>query len=237
MGAAIAALLVGAAAFADQRFPGALPPELDFSVTVQIATFAGLTLVFAVAMRLGRRRAAAMIAKASESPAAPAQPAAAAATAPVTAPPATAPATPMPQPVAPMFASLAPTLAPDQRSPQPPATSVAAQPARPLARPVARPAGNQPMRVTGPTAVTQQPSPPPTPRPARPAAPQPAPPSPEAQALVGKEYTLWKPIAGGKGVLRIAGVDWALKGADVPAGTRVRVVGAEGQTLKVEATS
>ncbi len=276
MGAAIAALLVGAAALADQQFPGALPPEFKFGIVAQAATFLVLTFVFAVAMRLGRHRAAAMIAKASEKPAAPAQPAEPAEPAAPAAPMAVTPLVPTP-----------PTAAP--RSPQPPAQPLVSPPPplpgapaaslRPAtARPIARPAGNQPMRVTGPTAVSQQPTPPPSaPRPVRPpprppapvaqpAAPPPAPPpkpvapaakprtppTPPAAAaappppakpgvnpkdFVGKEYTLWKPVAGGKGTLRIAGNDWVLNGPDVAAGSRVRVVGVEGQTLRVEAAS
>jgi membrane protein implicated in regulation of membrane protease activity len=265
MGAAIAAALVGAAAFADQRFPDALPPEFDFDIMTQVATFAVLTLVFAIAMRLGRRRAAAMIAQASEKPAAPAQPA----------PP--QPAAPMPQAVAPMVPA-APVAAPTpptpaKLSPQPPGRPLVGPPpsppaspapVRPGARPIARPAGNQPMRVSGPTAVTTPPAPAPRPtpppRPPRPAqAAPPPPPAPAAkpapapapapkaapaappakpavnpQDFVGKEYTLWKPIAAGKGTLRISGVDWSLAGPDVAAGSRVRVVGVEGQTLRIE---
>jgi membrane protein implicated in regulation of membrane protease activity len=271
MGAAIAAALVGAAAFADQRFPGALPPEFDFDIVTQLATFAVLTVVFGVAMRLGRRRAAAMIAQASEKPVAPAPPAA------------PQPVAPMPQTVTPMVptppaaAPIPP--APAKLSPQPPgrplvgpppvAPGAPPKPLRPAtaARPIARPAGNQPMRVSGPTAVTTPPAPaarpsPPPPRPTRPAqaapppppapvakpAPPPAakapaaatPPTPPAkpgvnpQDFVGKEYTLWKPVAGGKGTLRISGVDWSLTGPDVTAGSRVRVVGVEGQTLRIE---
>ncbi|MBM3507875.1 MAG: hypothetical protein FJX64_09220, partial [Alphaproteobacteria bacterium] len=132
-------------------------------------------------------------------------------------------------------------------------------PPPPVVRPIARPAGNQPMRVSGPTAVASPPpaalrpapprpkaapqrpasatsaarpaSPPAPPRkPAAPAAQPPAPAKPgvNPQDYVGKEYTLWKPIAGGRGSLRIGGVDWSLVGSDVPAGTRVRVVGVDG---------
>ena len=72
------------------------------------------------------------------------------------------------------------------------------------------------MRVTGPTARTTPPSP-----------------AANAQELVGREYTLWKPLAAGQGILRIAGVDWALTGPDVAPGARVRVTAVEGTILRV----
>ncbi len=98
-----------------------------------------------------------------------------------------------------------------------------------------------PMRVSGPTATT---TPPPAvkPPPAAPAAAAKAPAPPAAaaarpgsnpQELVGREYTLWKPLAAGKGTLRVGGIDWALSGPDVPAGARVRVTGVQGSTLTV----
>ena len=260
MGAAIAALLVGAAALADQQFPGALPPEFNFGVVAQAATFVVLTFVFAVAMRVGRRRAAAMIAQASENPGAPGQPAAPMPVAPlVPTPPVAAPQPPAPAKMSPQPPPQ-PLVSPPPRAPGAPPASL--RPA--TARPLARPAGNQPMRVSGPTAVAQPPAPPPTPRPERqpPRPPQPVaqpaarpapqprtppalPPAPAVQAkpavnpkdFVGKEYTLWKPIAGGQGTLRIAGTDWVLKGSDVAAGSRVRVVGVDGEALRVEPAS
>ena len=55
--------------------------------------------------------------------------------------------------------------------------------------------------------------------------------------LVGKEYTLWKPIVGGKGTLRIAGTDWQLAGPDIAAGARIRVTAVEGNILRVTQAS
>jgi len=92
MGGAIAAILVGAASFAAQRFPDALPPDLGFGLGTQVVTFAVLMAVFSTAMRIGRRRAAAMVDRAAATPAPPAAAAAPAA------PPGPAPAPVVPPP-------------------------------------------------------------------------------------------------------------------------------------------
>ena len=63
MGGAIAAILIGAATFAAQKFPDALPPNLGFGLGTQVVTFLVLMAVFAAAMRIGRRKAAAMVAR------------------------------------------------------------------------------------------------------------------------------------------------------------------------------
>lgn len=93
------------------------------------------------------------------------------------------------------------------------------------------------MRVAGPTATTTPApavKPPQPPAPSAAAAPKPG---SNPQELVGREYTLWKPLVGGKGTLRVAGIDWALTGPDVPAGARVRVVAVQGSTLTVTLAS
>src|SRR5690349_19919437 len=68
MAAAMAAFLTGAAAFAVQQFPDTLPDTLRFDLPIQLAAFVVLTVLFALAMRIGRRRAAAMIAQAAAGP-------------------------------------------------------------------------------------------------------------------------------------------------------------------------
>jgi inner membrane protein len=56
-----------------------------------------------------------------------------------------------------------------------------------------------------------------------------------AEALVGRIFTLEKPIVDGSGTVPIGDTVWRITGADVPAGSRVKVVGVEGTALKVEA--
>jgi membrane protein implicated in regulation of membrane protease activity len=55
-----------------------------------------------------------------------------------------------------------------------------------------------------------------------------------AEALVGRIFTLEKPIVDGAGTVRIDDSVWRITGRDVPAGRRVRVVGVEGTALHVE---
>ena len=54
------------------------------------------------------------------------------------------------------------------------------------------------------------------------------------EALVGRVFTLEKPIVDGVGTVRIDDTIWRVSGADAAAGSRVRVVRAEGANLKVE---
>ncbi len=54
-----------------------------------------------------------------------------------------------------------------------------------------------------------------------------------AEAFVGRVFTLEKPIVDGFGSVRIGDSVWQIRGDDRPAGTRVRVVSAEGATLVV----
>src|ERR1700712_3577305 len=57
-----------------------------------------------------------------------------------------------------------------------------------------------------------------------------------ADALVGREFTLEKPIIDGAGTVRIDDTVWRVAGPDVPAGSRVRIVQADGASLTVAAT-
>jgi membrane protein implicated in regulation of membrane protease activity len=56
-----------------------------------------------------------------------------------------------------------------------------------------------------------------------------------AEALVGRVFTLEKPIVDGTGTVRIGDTVWRVAGPDTPAGTRVRVVQADGANLTVAA--
>ena len=56
-----------------------------------------------------------------------------------------------------------------------------------------------------------------------------------ADAFVGREFTLEKPIVAGSGTVRIDDTIWRLAGPDVPGGSRVKVVRADAATLVVEA--
>lgn len=55
------------------------------------------------------------------------------------------------------------------------------------------------------------------------------------EALVGREFTLEKPIIDGSGTMRIDDTIWRIAGPDTPAGSRVRVVRADGANLTVAA--
>ena len=54
-----------------------------------------------------------------------------------------------------------------------------------------------------------------------------------ADALVGRVFTLEKPIVDGAGTVRIDDTIWRVAGPDAPAGSRVRVVHADGASLTV----
>ena len=56
-----------------------------------------------------------------------------------------------------------------------------------------------------------------------------------ADAFVGREFTLEKPIVGGSGTVKIDDTIWRLRGPDAPGGSRVKVVRADAATLVVEA--
>jgi membrane protein implicated in regulation of membrane protease activity len=55
-------------------------------------------------------------------------------------------------------------------------------------------------------------------------------------SYVGRTFTLASPIVNGIGKLHVDDSQWRISGADVPAGTQVRVVAADGSTLRVERT-
>ena len=57
-----------------------------------------------------------------------------------------------------------------------------------------------------------------------------------AEALVGRVFTLEKPIVDGAGTLRIDDTVWRVAGPDTPAGSRVKIVRADGANLTVKAT-
>ncbi len=51
--------------------------------------------------------------------------------------------------------------------------------------------------------------------------------------LIGQEVVVIEPIVGGTGRVRIGDSEWLARGADLPAGTRVRIVGVAGSVLNV----
>src|SRR3954447_658333 len=55
-----------------------------------------------------------------------------------------------------------------------------------------------------------------------------------ADALVGRVFTLEKPIVDGSGTVRIDDTVWRVAGPDLPAGSRVRIARADGASLTVE---
>ena len=56
-----------------------------------------------------------------------------------------------------------------------------------------------------------------------------------SDALVGRVFTLEKPIVDGAGTVRIDDTIWRVAGPDTPAGSRVRIVQADGASLTVAA--
>jgi membrane protein implicated in regulation of membrane protease activity len=58
-----------------------------------------------------------------------------------------------------------------------------------------------------------------------------------SDALVGRVFTLEKPIIDGGGTVRIDDTIWRVRGPDAPAGSRVKVVQADGASLTVEAAA
>jgi membrane protein implicated in regulation of membrane protease activity len=54
-----------------------------------------------------------------------------------------------------------------------------------------------------------------------------------ADALIGRVFTLDKPIIDGAGTVRIDDTIWRVAGPDAPAGSRVKVVQADGASLTV----
>ena len=56
-----------------------------------------------------------------------------------------------------------------------------------------------------------------------------------ADALVGRVFTLERPIIDGSGTVRIDDTIWRVAGPDAPAGSRVKIVQADGASLTVAA--
>ncbi|MCB5203849.1 NfeD family protein [Neorhizobium sp. T786] len=54
------------------------------------------------------------------------------------------------------------------------------------------------------------------------------------KSLIGRTATLHEPISEGRGRIRLDDTWWPVMGPDLPAGTRVKVVSAEGRDLRVE---
>lgn len=52
--------------------------------------------------------------------------------------------------------------------------------------------------------------------------------------LIGETVTVTQAIAGGSGRVRVGDGEWIARGPDTSAGSRVRIIGAEGGTLRVE---
>ncbi|MEG6507549.1 NfeD family protein [Methyloligella sp. 2.7D] len=56
-----------------------------------------------------------------------------------------------------------------------------------------------------------------------------------AVSQIGKSYELLDPIVNGRGSVKIGDSVWRVTGPDLPAGTKVKVTGADGTLLSVEA--
>ena len=56
-----------------------------------------------------------------------------------------------------------------------------------------------------------------------------------SEAMIGRVFTLEKPIIDGAGTVRIDDTVWRVAGPDTPAGSRVRIVRADGASLPVAA--
>ena len=55
--------------------------------------------------------------------------------------------------------------------------------------------------------------------------------------LLGRQFVLHEGISGGRGKIKAGDSLWLVSGPDLPAGSRVKVVGQEGVLLKVEAAA
>jgi hypothetical protein len=58
-----------------------------------------------------------------------------------------------------------------------------------------------------------------------------------ADAFIGRVFTLQKPIIDGNGTVGIGDTVWRITGPDCPSGSRVKVAGVDGATLRVEPTA
>ena len=57
------------------------------------------------------------------------------------------------------------------------------------------------------------------------------------EQYIGRTFTLTEPIINNNGVIRVDDSTWRINGDDLPAGSTVKVVGADGVILQVEATN
>lgn len=55
------------------------------------------------------------------------------------------------------------------------------------------------------------------------------------EQYIGRTFNIDEPIVNGVGKIRIGDSNWRITGDDLAAGTRVRVIGVEGASLRVEA--
>jgi inner membrane protein len=56
-----------------------------------------------------------------------------------------------------------------------------------------------------------------------------------SEAMIGRVFTLEKPIVDGAGTVRVDDTIWRVAGPDAPAGSRVKIVHADGASLTVAA--
>ncbi|MFL9828190.1 NfeD family protein [Rhodoplanes sp. SY1] len=54
------------------------------------------------------------------------------------------------------------------------------------------------------------------------------------EAMVGRVFTLERPIVGGSGTIAVDDTVWRVIGDDAPAGTRIRIARVDGATIHVE---
>lgn len=54
------------------------------------------------------------------------------------------------------------------------------------------------------------------------------------EQYVGRSFTLTEPIINNNGVIRVDDSTWRINGADLPAGSTIKVVGVQGVILQVE---
>ena len=59
----------------------------------------------------------------------------------------------------------------------------------------------------------------------------------DLRRIVGREFTLDKPIVNGMGTIHIDDTVWRVNGPDCPAGSRVKIARADGANLLVEASA
>jgi len=57
-----------------------------------------------------------------------------------------------------------------------------------------------------------------------------------AEQYLGRVFTLEEPIVNGRGKVRVDDTHWRVEGADMEAGTKVKVIAVDGVVLKVEKT-